>query len=51
MQIMNTLVKLMRNAKNQDYERDDIYLLSHVDPQKKYEIEKSKAYIGYKLLW
>jgi len=51
MQILNTLVKLVRSAKNQDYSKDDVYLLTVVDSQKKYEIEKSKAYIGYKLLW
>jgi len=26
-------------------------MLNIVDSQKKYEIEKSKCYIGYKLLW
>lgn len=45
------MFKLMREAKSQDYTREDIYTLSTVDSQKKYEIEKSKAYIGYKLLW
>jgi hypothetical protein len=51
MQILNTMAKLMRNAKNQDYQREDIYSLSVVDSTKKYDIEKSKSYIGYKLLW
>lgn len=45
------MFKLMREAKSIDYQKDDIYSLTLVDSQKKYEIEKSKAYIGYKLLW
>ena len=51
MQILNTMFKLMRDAKNKDYTKDAIFMLSYVDSQKKYDIEKSKAYIGYKLFW
>ena len=51
MQILNTMFKLTREARNKDYSKDDIFMLSIVDSQKKYDIEKSKAYIGYKLLW
>lgn len=51
MQILNTMFKLMREAKSREYTKDDIFSLNHVDSLKKYEIEKSKAYIGYKLLW
>lgn len=45
------MFKLMREAKSKDYAKEDIYNLTTVDSQKKYDIEKSKAYIGYKLLW
>ena len=41
----------MNTAKNKEYLREDIFILSIVDSLKKYEIEKSQAYIGYKLLW
>mmetsp|Transcript_17232 Transcript_17232/g.12304 ORF Transcript_17232/g.12304 Transcript_17232/m.12304 type:complete len:152 (-) Transcript_17232:738-1193(-) len=51
MQILNTMVKLVRAAKNSDYNKDDLYSLGVVDQTKKYEIEKSRVYIGYKLLW
>jgi hypothetical protein len=33
------------------YVKKDIQMLFIVDSKKKYEIEKSKSYIGYKLLW
>lgn len=51
MQILNTMFKLMREAKTKEYQKEDIYSLTTVDSLKKYDIEKSKAYIGYKLLW
>ena len=46
----------LREKKEQDkgilpYLRKDIQMLFIVDSKKKYEIEKSKSYIGYKLLW
>ena len=31
--------------------KDDIRLLRSIDKERKYEIEKSHLYIGYKLLW
>jgi hypothetical protein len=33
------------------YTRKDIQMLFNVDSKIKYEIEKSKYYVGYKLLW
>ena len=45
------MFKLMREAKTKEYQKEDIYSLTTVDSLKKYDIEKSKAYIGYKLLW
>ena len=51
MQILNTLITLMRKASNIDIDKDDIALVCKVDSQKKYDIEKSRVYIGYKLLW
>ena len=43
--------KLMREANSSTYFKEDIYKMKIVDSLKKYEIQKSKAYIGYKLLW
>lgn len=51
MQILNTMFKLMREARSKDYTKEDILMLNIVDSQKKFDIEKSKVYIGYKLLW
>ena len=31
--------------------KDDIRQLRNIDKERKYEIEKSHLYIGYKLLW
>jgi hypothetical protein len=50
-EILNTLLSLLRKASSTEAERDDIFSLQKVDSVRKYEIEKSKAYIGYKLLW
>jgi len=41
----------MREAKNIDYGKEDIAIISKVESSTKYEIEKSCTYIGYKLLW
>ena len=41
----------MRKSTNKEADKDDIYMVMKVDSVRKYEIEKSKAYIGYKLLW
>ena len=41
----------MREAKNKEYTKDDILKMSQYEVNKKYEIEKTKLYIGYKLLW
>jgi len=51
MQILNTLLTLVRKSQNKDADKEDIYLVFKVDSVRKYEIEKSRAYIGYKLLW
>jgi hypothetical protein len=45
------MLKVMMDAKNIDLGKDDIAMISKVDSTKKFEIEKSRAYIGYKLLW
>lgn len=51
MQILNTLLALLRKSQNRDADKDDIYMIFKVDSVKKNEIEKSRIYIGYKLLW
>lgn len=51
MQILNTLLTLLRKSQNTDTDKDDIYMVLKVDSVRKYEIEKSRLYIGYKLLW
>ena len=38
-------------AGSTEADKEDIFSLHRVDSVRKYEIEKSKAYIGYKLLW
>lgn len=45
------MLSLLRKSTNTDTDKDDIYMVLKVDSVKKYEIEKSKVYIGYKLLW
>lgn len=50
-QILKTLLSLLEKSTSVDVDKDDIYMIFKVDSQKKYEIEKSKVYIGYKLLW
>lgn len=50
-EILKALITLLRNATNAEADKDDIYMILKVDSVRKYEIEKSKAYIGYKLLW
>ena len=32
-------------------DKDDVFMLTKMDSVGKYEIEKSRVYIGYKLLW
>lgn len=51
MQILNTLLALVRKSQNVDEDKDDIVMVAKVESQRKYQIEKSKVYIGYKLLW
>jgi len=41
----------LRKAASTEADREDIFSLHGVDSVRKYEVEKSKAYIGYKLLW
>lgn len=45
------MLKVMTDAKNIDIGKEDIALIGKVDSAKKYEIEKSRSYIGYKLFW
>ena len=49
MQILNTMFKLMKEAKGTEYTKDDIFIMG--TSQKKLDIEKSRVYLGYKLLW
>ena len=51
MQILNTMLTVMTDAKNIDVSKEDISLIQKVESSKKYEIEKSRSYIGYKLFW
>lgn len=51
MQILNTMLKVMTDAKIIDISKEDIAIISKVESTKKYEIEKSRTYIGYKLFW
>lgn len=34
-----------------NFSKSDLFILNIMDSQKKYEIERSHLYIGYKLLW
>ncbi len=45
---MNKVIKV---AKNIDISKEDIAFILRVESSKKYEIEKSRTYIGYKLFW
>jgi hypothetical protein len=51
MQILSTMLKVMTDAKNIEIQKEDIQSVLKVDSSRKYEIEKSRAYIGYKLMW
>lgn len=63
MNILNTMYKIMRQArllesamkqKDPSYvtvTNDDLQKLLKTESQKKYEMEKSYVYIGYKFLW
>ncbi len=51
MPILNTMLSVMREAKNIDFTREDISFIQKVESSKKYDIEKSRCYIGYKLFW
>ena len=51
MQILNTLLTLLRKSTSRDADKEDIFMIKVVDSVRRDEIEKSKAYIGYKLLW
>ena len=65
-QILNMMLKNLEEKKNLErlaernmdhaqsarkITKDDIRLLRSTDKERKYEIEKSHLYIGYKLLW
>jgi hypothetical protein len=60
--IISTMYKILKNLRKNEkksfekgtanpFMKSDILILNIVDSQKKYEIEKSYCYIGYKLLW
>jgi hypothetical protein len=51
MQILNTLLSIIRKSQNLDEDKDDVLMVNKVDTQRKYEIEKSKIYVGYKLFY
>ena len=51
MQILNTLLSIIRKSQNLKEEREDVLMVDKVDMQRKFEIEKSKVYVGYKLLY
>jgi hypothetical protein len=51
MPILTSLLSIIRKSTNLDEDKEDIYTLGKVDTQRKYQIEQSKAYVGYKLLW
>lgn len=51
MQILNTMLKVMMDAKNIVDTKEDIKNILTVSSSRKYELEKSRAYIGYKLIW
>jgi hypothetical protein len=50
-QIINTLLSLIRKRASEVIDRDDIAQVMRVESAKKYEIEKSRGYLGYKLFW
>jgi GTPase involved in cell partitioning and DNA repair len=50
-QILNTLLNILRKSQNTDEDKEDVLMVNKVDMQRKYEIEKSKVYIGYKLFY
>ena len=41
----------MKENNQMPFQKRDIQIINLVDSKKKYDIEKSKCYIGYKLLW
>jgi hypothetical protein len=45
------MLSVMTDAKNIDVTKEDIGIIQRVESSKKYEIEKSRTYIGYKLFW
>jgi hypothetical protein len=42
---------IIQNTGNNLFTKRDIQMLFEVDSHRKYDIEKSSCYIGYKLLW
>jgi hypothetical protein len=44
-------MKAKSDVKFRPFTKEDLLLVIRSDTQKKYEIEKSCCYIGYKLLW
>jgi hypothetical protein len=51
MKILNTLLGLVRESKNTERGRDDVLMVQQTDSDTKFEIEKSRAYLGYKMIW
>ncbi len=50
MRVLVAMFKLYEKAADSSC-KEDVLRITQVDAQKKYDIEKSKTYIGYKLLW
>jgi hypothetical protein len=45
------MLSVMTDAKNIDVTKEDIGIIQRVESSKKYEIEKSRTYLWYKLFW
>lgn len=51
MQILNTLLTLLRRSENREKTKEDVLMVQAMDSESKYEVEKSRVYLGYKMLW
>jgi hypothetical protein len=51
MQILNTLLGILRKSSNLEEDKDDVLMVNKVDSKRKYQIDKSRVYVGYKLFW
>ena len=48
---MQTMLSLIRKKADEEVDRDEVMQIFNVESIKKYEIEKTKGYLGYKLFW